>query len=101
MKKKSYTFHRKHPNPKLLCLPYATVRMIFFSSLNSKVSETFALPSARPHAGTFLYLVIVGRGRRKVNGGAGKVKSPCVVLLIYTFISVHIHLWRNKATEVS
>lgn len=52
-RKKSHTFHRRQPNLKLLCLLYATVRAFFFVFLILKVSETFALPSARPHGDLF------------------------------------------------
>lgn len=65
--KKSHTFHRKQPNPKLLCLLYATVRIFFFFTfLNSKVGETFVLPSARSHGDLFFHRVIAGR--RRVEG---------------------------------
>lgn len=94
--KKSHTFHGKQPNLKLLCLLYATVRIILFV-LNSKVSDTFVFPSARPHTGPVRHTVIVGRGGVKLMEGHWKVKPPCAVLKIYTFIPGHIHLWSNQA----
>lgn len=33
--------------------------------------------------------------------GHWKAKSSCAVLIIYTFISGHIHLWSSEAVEVS
>lgn len=49
---------------------------------------------------TFFPLGNCRQRRYEVNGGAWKVKSPCAVLIIHTFISGHIHLWSSKATEV-
>ena len=90
---------------KLLIIHVCTAQLNI--SKNRYVSErklgrlTFDLASARPHIGLLFHMVIVGSGGLRLMKGPWKVKSPCTVLIIYTFISGHIHLWSSKAAEGS